>query len=237
MRQMKVAIFSDIHGNMTGLRAVLSQIEHIGGVEKILCAGDILGGGAGTEDLLDLLWEYQVDAVRGNHEEMALDIESSKRFLAAGEWEKWAFEYEWLHEQIGQRYWDWMAALPMYRTVELGDGKRLAICHATMESAWEKVCAADVSGDTLERVYGGIEADIVAYGHYHHHHVMLVGEKMLVNVASVGLRGDGMSAYTIVDVNEGKIVVQQYQVKYDAREEERIALMKGFPREKEKREQ
>jgi predicted phosphodiesterase len=232
---MKVALFSDIHGNITGLRAVLSQVERIGGVEKILCAGDILGGGAGTEDLLDLLWKYRVEVVRGNHEEMALDIESSKQFLAAGEWDKWAFEYEWLHEQIGQKYWDWMAALPMYRTVELGEGKRLTVCHATMESTWEKVCAADVSRDKLERAYGEIEANIIAYGHYHNHHVMWVGEKLLVNVASVGLRGDGMSAFTIVKVDGGKMVVQQYQVKYNVKEEERIALMKGFPEEKEKK--
>ena len=52
---MKLAIFSDIHGHLAGLRAVLAAIDRLGGADAWYAAGDILLGGAGAEDLLELL--------------------------------------------------------------------------------------------------------------------------------------------------------------------------------------
>lgn len=71
---MKVALFSDIHGNITGLKAALAFLDKIGGADMLFAAGDTLGGGPGAEDVLDLLLERNVRMVLGNHEE--LDLES-----------------------------------------------------------------------------------------------------------------------------------------------------------------
>ena len=118
----------------------------------------------------------------------------------------------------------------MYRKIKMGEEKYLMVCHATPESTWEKVCASDVPTKDLRRAYGKIEAEVIAYGHYHKNHVIQIDGKILVNVASVGMRKDGMSAYSIVEYVDDKWIVEQYQVKYDETEERRLEKEKKFPR-------
>ncbi|HZB94438.1 MAG TPA: metallophosphoesterase, partial [Herpetosiphonaceae bacterium] len=72
---MKIAVFSDIHGNISGLNAVLAAIDTLGGADLLFAAGDLLGGGPGTEDVLDLLLTRQVRMVRGNADEIIIDID------------------------------------------------------------------------------------------------------------------------------------------------------------------
>ena len=45
--EARIAVFSDVHGNITGLRAVVDAIDDIGPFDDVICAGDILGGGPG----------------------------------------------------------------------------------------------------------------------------------------------------------------------------------------------
>lgn len=52
---MRLALISDIHGNIVGLPAILVQIQKIGGVDALYVLGDTIGFGAATE-VLDLLF-------------------------------------------------------------------------------------------------------------------------------------------------------------------------------------
>ena len=63
---MRIALFSDLHGNMTGLQAVLAAIDADGGADVLVAAGDLVGGESGGDDLLELLVEQGVQLVRGD---------------------------------------------------------------------------------------------------------------------------------------------------------------------------
>src|SRR3712207_7755981 len=52
---VRVALFSDIHGNIVGLEAVLARLDALGGADVIYALGDFLAIGPGPEDLLELL--------------------------------------------------------------------------------------------------------------------------------------------------------------------------------------
>ena len=65
----KLAIISDIHGNITGTRAVLDALEAEGFSGKLVVAGDIVTGGSGESDLVQLLLEHDADFIRGNMED------------------------------------------------------------------------------------------------------------------------------------------------------------------------
>lgn len=62
---MAQVIFSDVHGDLDALRAVLAQPH-----EDRVSLGDIVDNGRGAieSDCLDLLREYDVKAIQGNHE-------------------------------------------------------------------------------------------------------------------------------------------------------------------------
>jgi predicted phosphodiesterase len=226
---MRIALFADIHGNISGLKAVLARIHQLGGAELIFAAGDHLGGGGGGQDLLDLLFESDVVLLRGNHEELALDIEANL-IKVTPTWRDWAQRsVEWLHQRITSPYWQQIAALPLYHELAFEDDASMIICHATPQDPWSRVCAHFAPVEDLQSAYGAIDADLVAYGHYHQQHILPLSGKTLLNVASVGLRNDGHSAFTLLERTNGSWSIEQHLTPYDMHEEARLMKARGVP--------
>ncbi len=69
---VKVAIISDIHGNMEAFRAVLEDID-LCGIDDIICLGDTIGYGAEPNEVIYLLRERRIATIIGNHEVAAID--------------------------------------------------------------------------------------------------------------------------------------------------------------------
>lgn len=61
------AIISDIHGHLSALTAVLSDIRSLG-VSEIICLGDIVGGGPNPGECIDLVMQNCSIVVRGNND-------------------------------------------------------------------------------------------------------------------------------------------------------------------------
>lgn len=225
---MRMALFSDIHGNITGLKAILAKIDDLGGADMLIAAGDLIGESAGTEDLLDLLLERHVHLIRGNHEELMQD-EDRYFAIMAEPWQDYARRNaEWLHAHLSLPYWELLASLPLSKTIDVESGRYVFICHASPESTSAKVCAPTVPIDTLRTIYGAVDADVVVYGHWHQHHALWLDNQLLLNVASVGLRKDGVCAFTILEYTD-RWIVQQYLTPYDVQEEQRLMIARKVP--------
>jgi protein phosphatase len=65
MTLSKVAIISDIHGNMQALEAVLAHIEQEG-IDTIYCLGDLIGKGPDSDRVIDRCKDVCDVIVRGN---------------------------------------------------------------------------------------------------------------------------------------------------------------------------
>jgi predicted phosphodiesterase len=72
----KIAIISDIHGNLPGLQAVMADIE-LCGCNRIVCLGDMVDGGNYNDEVVRFIRDNQIAGVRGNHDEWN-DLELSK---------------------------------------------------------------------------------------------------------------------------------------------------------------
>lgn len=66
----RTAILSDIHGNLTALKAVLAHIE-TQNIDRIVCLGDVVGYGPQPCECLDLVMGFDF-CVLGNHDSSAL---------------------------------------------------------------------------------------------------------------------------------------------------------------------
>jgi len=64
---MKLAIISDIHGNMEAFQQVLADIDK-SDVDAIFCLGDIIGYGPEPDAAVQLIQERNIPAIMGNHE-------------------------------------------------------------------------------------------------------------------------------------------------------------------------
>ncbi len=70
---MRALIVSDIHANLAALEAVVADAEERGGFNVIWCLGDTVDYGPEPGPCLDLLRQYPLVAVAGNHDHAALN--------------------------------------------------------------------------------------------------------------------------------------------------------------------
>jgi predicted phosphodiesterase len=69
---------SGVHGNLAALQAVMEEIGRQERVERILCAGDVVGLGPHPNEVIDVLRDARADVVKGNYDDaVAFDRISS----------------------------------------------------------------------------------------------------------------------------------------------------------------
>ena len=107
---MKLAVFTDIHGNLEALKAIINDINSKN-VDEIICLGDTIGLGSESKECLDLIIENNIKMVLGNHELCALygtDIDSSINSNVQKE------HYKWIRESLTTKEIDFLKKCPLY---------------------------------------------------------------------------------------------------------------------------
>lgn len=116
---MKLAIISDIHGNLPALQAVLADI-HRAGVDSIFNCGDTLGGPLESARTAELLIALQIPMIAGNHERQLLTLEPDKLNRSDA----------CTASEISTAHRAWLASAPP--TCWIGD--EVFVCHGTPTS-------------------------------------------------------------------------------------------------------
>ncbi len=75
---MRIAVLSDIHGNLAALQAVLTDLEDQE-VDEVLIGGDLAEGGRQPMEVLDLLMARKWPAVVGNGDILLLELAEGKQ--------------------------------------------------------------------------------------------------------------------------------------------------------------
>lgn len=107
---MKLAVFTDIHGNLEALKTIINDIKSKN-VDEIICLGDTIGLGSESKECLDLIIENNIKMVLGNHELCALygtDIDSSINSNVQKE------HYKWIRESLTTKEIDFLKKCPLY---------------------------------------------------------------------------------------------------------------------------
>jgi len=231
---MRIAVFSDIHGNYTGLQAVLAAIAAHGGADLLIAAGNHIWGESGGDDLLDLLSTYRVRLIRGDSDTEDKLIELEQRAtLSPGSTRGSATYYQsmraWLHHYLSPATRAMLAALPIESVIEVDTNQSLYVCHASPQAVNDRMCAPSTPPLTVRHAYSTVDATIIAFGHWHSPYVRWLDQRVYVNVASVGFRDDGLSRFTMLTYHAGQWVVEQHVVPYDVAAEERRKRERHVP--------
>jgi predicted phosphodiesterase len=115
----KVAVISDIHGNLPALEATLGAIR-AERIREILCLGDVVGYGADPGPCLERVWDACTVLVRGNHEDALLEPAVARSFNPVAR-----FAIEWTRRTLG---WDHLGMVKAMRSMFEG-GDRLTLVH------------------------------------------------------------------------------------------------------------
>lgn len=130
----KVAIFADAHAFYEPTLAILEDARK-NGIDEIYSLGDNIGTGPSPKEVLDLLKEYGVKSIKGNHELYALGIDrlplDLKRHIGDGYIKEEATRNsEYANKELTQEQLKEIASYPEDRIIELG-GKKIYLTHYT----------------------------------------------------------------------------------------------------------
>src|SRR5438067_5711961 len=163
---MRLAIVSDIHGNLTALEAVIADLE-TAGADVVLHGGDLVASGARPAEVVDVIRDWGWPGVCGNTDEMLwrpellrqLELKApSKQGLRRVLFNNIA---PVTRDLLGEARISWLRALP-----QCCKSEGITVVHATPGDLW-RAPLADASDDELVRTYGTLGVPIVVYGHIH----------------------------------------------------------------------
>ncbi len=159
---MKYAVISDIHANAPALAAVLDAAA-ARGVDRIVCLGDISGYHTETAACVRLLQEAGALCVAGNHDRAVVGALGSEGFSRQAR-----RAVAWIRERLEDPARDFLAALPLKRSV---DGVLVAVhgaLHPQVGCEWVRLdddAKRALSLDALAVHASG--ARVCAFGHTH----------------------------------------------------------------------
>lgn len=233
---MRIAVVSDIHGNLPALEAVLRDATRRG-VDATINLGDSLSGPLLPRETAEFLMTRDWVQLAGNHERQILSSRPEER----------SAEDVYAHSQLGGAVLAWIASLkPLARFAD-----DVLLCHGTPASDGEYFLETvdprgirAASATEIEARLGTADATLVLCGHTHTARVVRSRSSvLLVNPGSVGLpayddlrpyphvvaAGSPDARYAIVERGKEGWSVALIAVPYDHRAMAELARLRGMP--------
>jgi predicted phosphodiesterase len=185
---MRIAIVSDVHGNLVALEAVLAYLEGQR-PDLVVHGGDLVLFGPQPEACLDRIRDLGWPGVLGNTDEVLWQPPPNLPFPNHQ-------SVEWTRERLGPDRVDWLRAQPM----EWRRNDDLALVHAAPGDLWRAV-KPDAAEGEVEEVYGPLGAALVAYCHIHVPYVRRLPNFTIANSGSesIPLDGDPRPSYLLIE--------------------------------------
>lgn len=204
---MRLAIISDIHGNLPALEAVLADVDKVR-PDVVVLGGDLALGGPHPVEVVDRLRELGWPSVLGNTDE-TLDEKRIPEHARTG---FVALPAARTREMLGSERVAWLTSMPL-----VWQGEEIAVVHATPNDCWA-IVPYDAPDHRLGEVFAPLGRANAVYGHIHHAYARNLGNMTIVNSGSVSLAldGDVRACYAVIE--DGR--VEHRRVAYDV---ERVA--------------
>ena len=183
---MKIAIISDIHGNLEALKATFED-SNKKLVDKIICLGDIIAKGTHSKECIKLIKEKCDIVIQGNTDQYFSKEHENLEKLPEQEQKR----IKWNQSLITEEDRNYLLNLPFSCEFYMS-GSLVRLFHATNKANNKAV----LNINDIETKYemflpseytiSNKVADVVIYGHIHHPYMDKIYNKTLINVGSVG---------------------------------------------------
>jgi len=228
---MRIAILSDIHGNLTALEAVLADLRATA-PDEVLFGGDLADSGSSPVEVVDRVRDLRWRCIFGNTDEMlvrpdALEAFAAKSKAPAALWDAIRAIAAATRDALGAERLAWLAQLPP--GICGGERGTLDLVHASPTSAW-LAPAIDAPESDLIAAFKSLGKEVVAYGHTHLPGIRRLSAsvpRLVLNSGSVGLPydGDPRASYLVLDDDQPTI----RRVEYDLDRELELLAACGLP--------
>lgn len=228
---MKIAIFSDIHGNLQALETIIKDIK-LSNIDEIISLGDTIGIGPNPRECIDLLIENNINMVQGNHE-MYCTKDSYMNNKATTQ--KSIDHHKWMKEQIGNKEQKFIENCPISISKNIY-GKKILFQHflTKIEKADYPFFSLEILRDNkIEEIFNNLDTDYMFIGHEHIAFEIKTENKKLIDVGSSGCTKDNKTFYTVLNIEENNVAINKKYMEYDRKKFENILKTLDYPAKKE----
>ena len=230
---MRIAVLSDIHGNLPALEAVLAALKPYDAIWQL---GDIVGYGPLPNEVVARLADEKATGVRGNHDSAAigqLDTDSFNDDARAA--------VEWTAETITTETREWLAALPL----QMVEGSFTLVHGSPRDPTWEYIFTAETARVNMKK----FQTSYCLVGHTHVPFVFVQGKsgrvdsaiaadgsvieldrtRVIVNPGSVGQPRDGDPRASAMVIDTEANTIEWHRVEYPIETVKRLMTDLGLP--------
>ncbi len=200
---MRVALISDIHANLEGLKAVLGPLEQS---DAIICLGDITGYYCQVNEVIELVRALGMICVRGNHDDYVLNG------CGADSNEAVRFGVDYARSHIRPEHRDWLASLPLLQGIVLGN-RTFLLAHG---SPWRPLTDYLYPDLPAIQTLNEFDFDVIAFGQTHRRLLRNTGRPLLLNPGSVGQARDCVGRACAAMLDTTTMHVESFELPYDA---------------------
>lgn len=195
----RLAVLSDIHGNLPALEAVMKDIQTFK-VDQVVVAGDVVNWGPFSAQVMDIVTREGWAVIRGNNEFYLLDYNTARQPA------HWAEYYllPWLYEQLKGRWHNIIASWPDEISLRFPDAPTMRIFHGTPSNPWVSISPL-MPNEQVEALLQNVAETTIIAGHSHLAMSRHVDRWHIINPGSVGVPLDGtpfVASYALLDGDE-----------------------------------
>lgn len=228
----KIAIISDIHGNMQALEEVLADIEKEK-CEKILCLGDLAMAGPepakAIERIKKLYEQGKLEVIQGNTDEM---IGNFSEEIVAKVSKAAPIMCNALQNDvkiIPEDLKEYLKNLPSQKELEI-EGLKVLLVHGSPRKNDENIMP-DLPIEKIEEMVAGTDADVIFCGHTHLPCGYQTHNKQtIVNDGSVGrpFTPEPKACYVVAEFNNKSAEFKHKFIEYDRETASKILAQRDF---------
>lgn len=212
-----IAIFGDIHGNLSALDAVLADMDQRG-LQTRYCLGDLVGYGTFPNEVVDRIRQLGIPTIMGNYDQ-GVGLSSDDCGCAYRTDEARALgeqSIQWTNEHTTDNNKAFLRALLDRIALKLG-GFDVLLVHGSPRKINEYLYE-DQGDARFKRIFDQVQVDVLVCGHTHlpYHKILPDGQHM-INAGSVGKPKDGdpRAGYITLTATADTLKVEFIRVSYD----------------------
>lgn len=227
----RLAVLSDIHGNLPALEAVLADVKRQD-VDGLIVAGDFTGGPQ-PQEALDLLSASDAWMIRGNGEDYYLACDRGEGPPGWREGQQFA-AIRWSYERLRPEGLATIASMPEQRVIALDGTGPVRVVHGSPQSAREHliperdpvavrvyreagILEPGAQPSPLWLAVDGVGEAVLVCGHSHIPWQQEEAGLLVVNAGSAGAsnNGDWRAQYALLEWRAGRWRAAHRYVAYD----------------------
>ncbi len=221
----KIAVFSDIHGNIEALDAVLKDIENHR-VDQMICLGDLVGYLPFPNEVIECVKSLNIPVIMGNYDQgVGFDLNDCGCAYPSEEERKLGdLSLRWTQKAVSTKNKQYLQSLLPQYTLEI-DEKQLLFVHGSPRKINEYLFEERPESSIL-RMFPENMPDLMACGHTHKPYIKKIDSMILLNDGSAGRPKDGIPGFSwaLIEIDQEKINGSIHRVQCDL-----PLLKKQFP--------